>query len=135
MAYELLVESGPAQPATESRPSRSKAYRHVKHATPLKAGAATLFDSFQRSVKLYANEPCLGHRPMDAEGNAQPFKFMTYAEVATKVAQFASSLRACGLTKGDRVAVFGANCAEWMIAMQARDRIRLRLLDAIVLCA
>lgn len=125
MAYDLLVESGPATPATADRPSRSPAYRHVKHATPPTSGAATLFDSFQQSVKLYANEPCLGHRPVDAEGNAQEYKFMTYAEVATQVAQFASSMRACGLKKGDRVAVFGANCSEWMVAMQVRTRLQV----------
>jgi acyl-CoA synthetase (AMP-forming)/AMP-acid ligase II len=43
---------------------------------------------------------------------------MTYAEVAADVAHVASALAQLGLHKGDRVGVYGANCEEWMIAMQ-----------------
>jgi long-subunit acyl-CoA synthetase (AMP-forming) len=73
---------------------------------------------------MYADEPCLGHRKTDNEGNAKPFTFLTYKEVDSMVVNFASGLKAAGLRKGDRVAVFGANSCEWMIAMQVRSLLR-----------
>ena len=41
------------------------------------------------------------------------------AQVGAKVADFASGLKAVGLQTKGRVGVFGGNCPEWMIAMQA----------------
>jgi long-subunit acyl-CoA synthetase (AMP-forming) len=43
---------------------------------------------------------------------------MTYGEAAAAVVDAAGALAAAGLKKGARVGVYGANCPEWMIAMQ-----------------
>ena len=42
-------------------------------------------------------------------------------QVSVKVSSFASGLQAVGLQAKGRVGVFGGNCPEWMIAMQASD--------------
>jgi long-chain acyl-CoA synthetase len=127
MSYELLKEIAPAAPAAEGTPTRSAVYRHALHQQTPTGQAATLFESFRQSVKLYADEPCLGRRETDREGNAKPFTFLTYKEVDSRVANFASALKAAGLRKGERVAIFGANCCEWMIAMQVCSLLRWRI--------
>jgi long-chain acyl-CoA synthetase len=40
----------------------------------------------------------------------------TYAEVARAARQFARELESRGIAKGDRIVVWGENCAEWVIA-------------------
>ena len=50
---------------------------------------------------------------------AGPFEWLSYAEVGARVGNVASGLAALGLMGQDRVGVYGANCEEWMIAMQA----------------
>jgi len=45
-----------------------------------------------------------------------------YAEVSEKVTAVASGLAAQGLKRGDRVGVYGANCVEWMLALQVGCR-------------
>jgi len=84
-------------------------------------GATTLYELFQNSAKKFATEKCLGYRPI-VDGVAGDYKWFTYAEVAKKVDDIASGVSALGLKKNDRVGVYGPNCVEWMIAMQACNR-------------
>lgn len=119
MPYDLIHETAPAVAAAGDKPSRSASYRLKGFdAAPVNEEASTLYEVFQNSVKLYADKPCLGHRPIGKDGKAGDFTFMTYKETSDKVTAFAASLRTAGLAKGARVAVFGANSCEWMIAMQ-----------------
>lgn len=120
-SYEHLVETTPARDASGDKPSRSPGYRHVKHKEPPRCEyASTLYEIFQHSVKEHGEKPCLGHRPKNKDGLAGDYTFLTYSEVADKVKAFAASLRAAGVRKPERLAVFGTNCPEWMIAMQVR---------------
>ena len=123
-SFEFLTEVGPATSGSGDKPSRSACFRHCKHETPPKAeaGATTLFEVFELSVKRFADSPCIGHRPTNKEGEAGDFTFLTYKETSDKAKAFAASLRAAGVEKKARVAVFGANCCEWMIAMQVRPQ-------------
>lgn len=119
MAYELLSEAQPATAATETAPSRSPVFRSKANPeNPSLPGVTTLYEGFTASVKKFKDQPLLGHRPIDADGNALPYVWITYGETADRSAAIASSLAAAGLTKSNRVAVFGANCPEWMVAMQ-----------------
>ena len=54
-------------------------------------------------------------------GEAGPYVFKSYKEIHTEVANVASALRALGVNPAQRVGVFGANCPEWMVAMQVRS--------------
>ena len=61
--------------------------------------------------------------PPQVDGAAQPFEWATYAAVGARVDAVASALVAAGLAApGTRVGVFGANCPDWMVAMQACNR-------------
>jgi len=82
----------------------------------------TLFELFTRSVEKFPNNPCLGSRTMTDKG-AGPFVFKTYKEVGEEVVNLASGLRAIGVEPKQRVGVFGPNCAQWMVAMQACNRL------------
>lgn len=120
MSYSTLYEVTPAVQATDSTPSRSASYKATKYKTSEDVPTCTLFDTFEASVKAYGDNPCLGYRPIDDDGKAGEYTFFTYTQVQEKVTAFASALNAAGVQKGQRVAVFGQNCCEWMIAMQVR---------------
>eukprot|EP01134_Creolimax_fragrantissima_P004677 CFRG4677T1 len=52
-------------------------------------------------------------------GEGQSIKKITYAQLKTKVAYFAASLKSHGIVKGDRVAGYIPNCVEAVVAMLA----------------
>jgi non-ribosomal peptide synthetase component F len=100
LLYPLLTRLS-ARPRPSSFPSRSPPRR--------------------KSAEAHALRPCLGQRQVIA-GVAQPYEFITYREAAERVAALASGFAGLGLKAGDRVGIFGPNCLEWMLAMQARAR-------------
>ena len=117
-SYEYLLEV-PSEPTKDGAPTRSPAYRNSKHATPpTGTGEKTLFEVFESSVKRFGDKPCLGHRPIGPDGKAQDYVWLTYKEVQTKAASFASALKGLGVQKHQRVAVMGVNCPEWMLTIQ-----------------
>jgi long-chain acyl-CoA synthetase len=120
VSYELLAEVGGSIPAAGERPSRSAAYKAKNFASLVADEKSTLYDTFEKSCSQFSDKPCLGYRGVDANGNAGDFTFMTYKEVQDKVKAFSSSLKEAGVQKGQRVAIFGANSCEWMIAMQVQ---------------
>ncbi|GBF96698.1 hypothetical protein Rsub_09440, partial [Raphidocelis subcapitata] len=85
-------------------------------------GVATLYEAFDRSCKQFSGLPALGHRPIGPDGAAGDFAWLTYGETGERVARLASALAGFGLAAKDRVAVYGANSPEWMMAMQACNR-------------
>lgn len=113
------LQVGPSRPAQGDVPSAGPSYRHIsaKDGFP-KLEVSTLHELFDRSVKTYAGNNCLGKREKLADGTVGDFKFETYAQVGEKVAAIASALRTLGVEARQRVGVFGANCPEWMMAMQ-----------------
>lgn len=73
-------------------------------------------------MRRVPDSPCLGHRPI-VKGAAGPYQYETFAEVAARVADIAAGCKSLlGLSARDRVAILGANCPEWMVAMQACNR-------------
>lgn len=119
---KFLCEVAPGVPAEGETPSRSAIFRNTVARNDFPTlEVSTLYDLFTRSATKYAKEPCLGLRPKLANGEVGPFQFKSYKEVADDVANVASGLSGFGLQKGARVGVFGANCPEWMIAMQVRE--------------
>jgi len=85
-------------------------------------GCKSLFEIFERSVRLYPENPCIGRRLKGEDGAAGDYQWLSYREVSEKVAMLSSGLEAEGVASQDAVGVFGANCPEWMIAMQACNR-------------
>lgn len=130
-----LVEVAPARPESGSTPSAGPVYRHVagKDNFPT-IEVNTLYELFLRSSTKYANEKCLGHRPKLANGEVGAFEFKTYKQVADEVSRVASGLASLGIIKDSRVGVFGANCPEWMIAMQVGVRLIQKMGTASFTC-
>uniref|UniRef100_A0A183BHG0 Long-chain-fatty-acid--CoA ligase n=1 Tax=Globodera pallida TaxID=36090 RepID=A0A183BHG0_GLOPA len=76
----------------------------------------TLFDAFQRGLKIAEHSPCLGCRPTK---NA-PYQFLSYAEVAKRSQSFGQALiTKLGIRPGNDsfVAIYAQNCPQWMIAV------------------
>lgn len=75
---------------------------------------------FSSSAKQYANRNCIGHRSTDG-----PYVWLTYKETEKRAAAIASAMKYIGLGPHDKAGVYGANCPEWMIAMQACNRMTI----------
>lgn len=56
-------------------------------------GTTTLYEAFQHGLKISAHRPCLGSRP----AGDTPYQWLTYAEVAARVANVASGLISLGI--------------------------------------
>ena len=112
--------SGPDLGGPAGTNSSSGTYRHAtsRDALPQLEGVSTLFELFDRSVKQYPDNECLGARTKGADGSAGPFVFKSYKEIGAEVADLASGLIALGVRPGARIGVLAANCPEWMVAMQ-----------------
>lgn len=115
--------SGPADP--NCTPTR----RHYKHgdklvATPFE-GCNTLYDAFQRGLKISPHAPCMGYRPVvDEKGNVGPFRWFSYTEISTRVTNFASGLINLNLVPEaadglKMIAHFSKNRMEWNISEHA----------------
>jgi long-subunit acyl-CoA synthetase (AMP-forming) len=59
---------------------------------------------------------------MQVDGKAGPYEWLTYRQVAGLVENVASALVSIGLAPRDKVAVYGSNSPEWMVAMQVIER-------------
>ena len=129
MGFDLLEEVSPERPASSDRPSAGPVYRAkaFKDFDPTLNGATTLFEAFSNSVKHFGDKDCLGFRPMDEEGKAGAYEWWSYSDTARKVAAASAALKALGVSAHDKIAVFGANAPEWMVAMQVEISARMEL--------
>lgn len=87
-------------------------------------GSITLFEAFNRACHLYGDNECLGERAIDSLGNASPFLFKSYAEIANEVKNFASGLKKLNLiSKNDQgldmLGIYMHNCYQWIVSEQA----------------
>lgn len=132
---ELVVEVAPAVPAQGDKPAKGPVYRNVlaKDGYCKTPGVSNLYEVFCRSVKRYRDKEFLGWRPK-SEGQAAPFKWLTFAEVSERVDQAAGGFAKSGLTQNGRCAIFSANSPEWMITMQVHFKLH-QLLEATLLRA
>ncbi|KAK9121892.1 hypothetical protein Syun_019509 [Stephania yunnanensis] len=105
----------------EGRPSRGPVYRSAfaKDGFPPPApGLDSCWDVFRISVEKYPGNKMLGRRET-INGKAGDYSWLTYKEVYDLVVKVGLSIRACGVEKGGRCGIYGINCPEWMISMQA----------------
>lgn len=83
-------------------------------------GCATPYHTFWRSVKVFANAPCLGARTfVPATGAPGPYKWESYKEVGARVLNLANALKSAGLETKCRVGLYSQNRPEWIIGEQA----------------
>ena len=76
----------------------------------------TLYNSFQRGVRISNDSPCLGTRQFN-----QLYKYQTYAQIQERVDNFGSGLIHRGhlAGQGTFIGIASRNCAEWVIVEQA----------------
>ncbi|CAM9453232.1 unnamed protein product, partial [Heterosigma akashiwo] len=60
-------------------------------------GCYTTYETFRRGVSLFPQNPCLGYRAIDAHGQASPYIWYTYAQVAARADDLGAGLMHEGL--------------------------------------
>ncbi|GAB4853943.1 eukaryotic long-chain fatty acid CoA synthetase (LC-FACS) [Ancistrocladus abbreviatus] len=116
--YTERVEG--ARPATEQKPSAGPVYRSIFAQTGLDFADSvhSPWQLFSASVKRNPSSPMLGYRQL-TNGKAGPYVWLTYKEVYDTAIQIGSAIRTRGVNPGDRCGIYGSNCPEWIIAMEA----------------
>ena len=75
-------------------------------------GVETLYDAFQRGLRISGDSQCMGHR------NGDKFVWTTYNEVEKRAKDFGSGLVAEGIKPGGDIyiGIIGVNCLDWVVA-------------------
>ncbi|PON76925.1 Propionate-CoA ligase [Parasponia andersonii] len=119
MSYTVKVEE--ARPATEQKPSAGPVYRSIyarDGLLELPEGLQSPWEFFSGSVKKNPKNPMLGRRQI-TDLKVGPYLWLTYQEVHDEAIRMASAIRSRGVNPGDRCGIYGSNCPQWIIAMQA----------------
>ncbi|PWA39157.1 AMP-dependent synthetase and ligase family protein [Artemisia annua] len=118
---KYTVEVEPAVEAKDGRPSMGPVYRSIfaKDGFPKPVdGLDSCWDVFRMSVEKCPNSNMLGTRKL-VNGKHGPYEWLTYKQVYDIVIRVGNAIRACGIQPGGRCGIYGANCAEWVISMEA----------------
>ncbi|XP_071935242.1 long chain acyl-CoA synthetase 1-like isoform X2 [Coffea arabica] len=70
------------------------------------------------SVEKYRRNRMLGWREF-LNHQWGPYVWKTYEEVYQETICAGSALRACGIQPGARIGIYGSNCPQWIVAMEA----------------
>ncbi|KAL0016000.1 hypothetical protein SO802_003069 [Lithocarpus litseifolius] len=70
------------------------------------------------SVDRCPNNPMLGRRE-SVNGKPGKYVWQTYKEVYDLVIKVGNAMRSCGVGERAKCGIYGANCAEWIISMEA----------------
>uniref|UniRef100_A0ACD5VJR8 Uncharacterized protein n=1 Tax=Avena sativa TaxID=4498 RepID=A0ACD5VJR8_AVESA len=119
MQHVVKVEEG--RPAADGRPSVGPTYRSAFARDGFPApipGLDSCYDIFRMAVEKYPNNKMLGRRAI-VDGKAGAYEWKTYKEVFGVANKIGNSIRSCGLEKGSRCGIYGANSPEWIITMEA----------------
>ncbi|XP_072974428.1 probable CoA ligase CCL6 [Typha angustifolia] len=117
--YAIKVEDSTL--AEGNNPSAGPVYRSIyakDGLMELPSGIDSPWEFFSGSVKRYPQEKMLGHRQV-IDGKAGPYVWRTYEEVYDIATKIGSAIRKHGVKTGDRCGIYGYNCPEWVIAMEA----------------
>ncbi|KAL0422698.1 UNVERIFIED_CONTAM: Long chain acyl-CoA synthetase 2 [Sesamum latifolium] len=117
--YVVKVEEG--RGASHGKPSAGPVYRCI-YAKDGLLDIPTELDSpwnfFSESVKKNPNNQMLGRRQIK-DGKAGAYTWLTYQQVYDATLKIGSAIRRRGVNPGDKCGIYGANCPEWIIAMEA----------------
>lgn len=114
--FAVKVENG-----RKGDPSVGPVYRNLlaKQSFPsLDSHFKTTWDVFRFSAKKYPDNRMLGWREL-VNGNWGPYIWKTYDTVYQEVLHVAYAIRACSLKPGCKVGIYGSNCPQWIVAMEA----------------
>ncbi|GAV84956.1 AMP-binding domain-containing protein [Cephalotus follicularis] len=119
MTYTVKVED--ARPAIDGKPSAGPVYRSIyakDGLLELPSGLESPWQFFSDSVKRNPNTRMLGRRRV-TESKVGPYAWLTYQEVYDTAMRLGSATRSRGVNPGDRGGIYGSNCPEWIMAMEA----------------
>ncbi|CAN6700111.1 unnamed protein product [Malus baccata var. baccata] len=117
--FSVAVEEG--REGKDGKPSFGPVYRNLlaqNDFPPLDRQINSSWDLFSLSVQKYPGNRMLGWRKM-VDGKPGPYTWKTYKEVYDEVLDVGSALRLSGVEPGSRVGIYGANCPQWIMAMEA----------------
>ncbi|KAG9143162.1 hypothetical protein Leryth_021368 [Lithospermum erythrorhizon] len=122
MATEkLIVEVEAGKEGKDGKPSTGPVYRSLfakDGFPPPIPGLDSCWDIFRMSVEKYPNNRMLGRRE-EVDGKFGTYTWMTYKEVYDIVINLGNSIRNLGIEQGGPCGIFGANCSEWIMSMEA----------------
>ncbi|KAJ4969468.1 hypothetical protein NE237_016169 [Protea cynaroides] len=117
--FAVEVEGG--KEGRDGSPAVGPVYRNIlskDEFPPPDFNLSNSWDIFRASVEKYPRNRMLGWREFN-NGNVGPYLWKTYREVYEEVLLVGSALRASGAEPGSRVGIYGSNCPEWIMAMEA----------------
>lgn len=117
--FTIKVEDG--KPGKDGQPAVGPVFRSVlaKDGFPeLEPDMKTSWDVFRVAAGKYPNNRMLGWRPFK-DGVPGPYLWKSYKEIYDEVLQAGSALQHLGVQPGSRVGIYGANCPQWIVAMEA----------------
>ncbi|KAK9821083.1 hypothetical protein WJX74_009888 [Apatococcus lobatus] len=125
---DTTVALGEGTPGSGDKLALSPIYRNIRAKDQYASleGAATLYESFKRSVHQYPTENFIGERKME-NGRAGPYEFLTFKQVEAKSRNLHSALAKLGLKPKDKVGIYSHNVPEWMMTIQAANRYSLAI--------
>ncbi|XP_023533273.1 long chain acyl-CoA synthetase 4-like [Cucurbita pepo subsp. pepo] len=118
---KYLIEVEKHKDAINGRHSIGPVYRSIfaKDGFPPPIhGLDSCWDIFRLSVERNPGNRMLGHREI-VNGKAGKYVWLTYKEVYDIVIKIGNSLRSRGFAEGVKCGIYGANCSEWIISMEA----------------
>ncbi|KAK3118963.1 hypothetical protein QOZ80_9BG0711490 [Eleusine coracana subsp. coracana] len=121
MTEMFTVKVGEPTPASGGRPSAGPIYRSIyakDGLMQLPQEIQSPWDFFSGAVKKYPKNRMLGRRQV-TDGKAGDYEWQTYEEVHQKVLRVGSAIRSFGVKPGGHCGIYGSNCPEWVMAMQA----------------
>ncbi|KAL8136431.1 hypothetical protein V2J09_002432 [Rumex salicifolius] len=86
---------------------------------PLLPGFETCWDIFSKAVEKYPNNAMLGYHHQVKDEKEGRYVWLKYKDVYDIVLQVGASIRTSGVTQGGRCGIYGTNCPNWVISMQA----------------
>uniref|UniRef100_A0A803PP00 Long-chain-fatty-acid--CoA ligase n=1 Tax=Cannabis sativa TaxID=3483 RepID=A0A803PP00_CANSA len=118
---KFIFEVEKAKEAKDGRPSMGPVYRsmYAKDGFPPPIdGLDCCWDVFRLSVERNPGNKMLGRREV-VDGKAGKYVWQTYKEVYDCVIKLGNAMHSCGFGEGDKCGIYGANCSEWIMSMQA----------------
>lgn len=117
--YSVKVEE--SRPAHDGNPSAGPVYRCIyakDGLLELPDGMLSPWQFFSDSVERNPKNHMLGRRQI-SESEVDPYIWITYQEAYDTVLKLGSAIRSRGVLPGDKCGIYGSNCPEWILSMEA----------------
>nr|CAD1822246.1 unnamed protein product [Ananas comosus var. bracteatus] len=115
---EALVEVEKAKVGGGRTAGPATAASSPRTGSAARTGLDSCWDIFRISVERNPKNRMLGRRRV-VDGKPCEYEWLSYKQVYDIVMRVGASIRSCGVEQGGRCGIYGANCPEWIISMEA----------------